>query len=76
MCISRKGKDKCNKVQTFSLFFIDSSMLIHFPPLFQILDKNFLDHSEALTVELQTWSLETLKIGVRASPYMIAPGFK
>jgi hypothetical protein len=42
-----EGKDEGNKVQTFSLFFIDSSMLISFPPLFHILDKNFLDNSEA-----------------------------
>jgi hypothetical protein len=37
----REGKDEGNRVQTFSLFFIDSSILISFLPFFQILDKNF-----------------------------------
>jgi hypothetical protein len=38
-----EGEDKGNKVQTSSLFFLDSLMLISFQPLFHILDKKFLD---------------------------------
>ena len=43
--LPREGKDEGNKVHTFSLFFIDSSVFNSFLPLFQILDKIFLDHS-------------------------------
>jgi hypothetical protein len=63
MYISHEGKDEGNKVQTFSLFFIDSLMLISFLPLFHISYKIFLDHSEALTVNLRTWFAKTLKLG-------------
>jgi hypothetical protein len=63
MCMPYEGKDEINKVQTFSLFFIDSSMLISFLPLFHILHRNFLDHSEASIVDLHTWLVETLKSG-------------
>jgi hypothetical protein len=45
----------------FYLFFIDSSIPISFLPLFHIFDKNFLDHSEASTVNLRTLSAEILK---------------
>jgi hypothetical protein len=63
MSIPHEGKDEGNRVHTFSLFFIDSSILHSFLPLFQILDKIFLDHSEASTVDLRTWLAETLKSG-------------
>jgi hypothetical protein len=48
MYMPREGKDKGNKVQTFSLFFIDSSMLISFQtveglPLSKVL-KNVNNH--------------------------------
>jgi hypothetical protein len=56
-------QDKGSQVQTFSLFFIDSSILISFPTLFHISDKNFLDHFEASTIDLWALSAETLKSG-------------
>jgi hypothetical protein len=63
MCMPHAGKDEGNRIQTFSPFFIDSSMLISFPSFFHISDKNFLDHSKASTVDLRTWSAETVKSG-------------
>jgi hypothetical protein len=65
MYMPHEGKDKGNKVQTFSLFFIDSWILISFPPNFHFSNKNFLDHFKASIVDLRMWSKETI---IRVSP--------
>jgi hypothetical protein len=76
MCMACECEDEGNKIQTFSLFFVDSSIHIPFPPFFHISYKIFLDHFEASTIDLRTWSAETLKIRISANLHMIAPSFQ
>jgi hypothetical protein len=76
MYIPHKGKDEGNKVQTFSLFFIDSSMLISFLSLFQIPDKNFFRPLQSF--DSRNLDVVSIKFEIRvcANPHMITPGFQ